>query len=92
MLVFREEGSTTMPRAILALALAGLLAGCATPGPTYRWSSDQGRACVSTCRSKFYQCRAYCGGADACESDCAKAEWSCAGACPDVKVEFPPSS
>jgi hypothetical protein len=89
-LVFREEGCTTMPRALLALAVAVLLSGCATPAPTYRWSSDRGRACVSTCRSQFYQCRAHCGGDYACESDCAKGEWSCAEACPDVKVVFPP--
>lgn len=70
------------------LLLLVLLVGCATP-PTYRWSSEQGRACVSTCKSQFYQCQSKCFGSDGCNASCARAEWYCAGACPDVKVEFP---
>ena len=77
-----------MLRLLLLGTIIVALGACATPAPTYHWSSAQGKACVATCRSDFYRCQSQCFGAYSCQDSCAHAEWACAEACPDVTVVY----
>lgn len=78
----------TRARARGRLVLLALLFGCVPASLAqrhYRYTSDDGRRCLSTCKSHAYQCLAYCdAGNGACAANCLSGEDSCADACPDL--------
>lgn len=70
------------------VVVALLVAGC-VPGSLqqrhYRYASEDGRRCLSTCTSETYKCFAYCGeGNGPCQANCLRSEDACADACPDL--------